>query len=266
MEFIPRSRLSPGDILEYGADLVILATGAHWVRDGLNSLTHEPVPVAESALDTVFTPEQIMLEGREPAGDSVLVVDAEGYYLGVSLSERFARMGKNVTLVTPFSDAAPFTFYTLEGPRIVKQLYDLNIRLLTQHFVREVRPGGVDVYNVYTPDAVLTEQADSVVFITQRRSNDSLYRELNDDQATDTRRDCGITAIYRIGDCVAPRLIADAIFDGHRLAREIDSEDPAKPLPFIRERRLLGDDEDRYDAVIDGARTGLVPRSSRLLV
>ena len=185
VEFIPRSRLGSGDILEYGADLVILATGAQWVRDGLNSLTHEPVPVAESALDTVFTPEQIMLEGREPAGDSVLVVDAEGYYLGVSLSERFARMGKNVTLVTPFSDAAPFTFYTLEGPRIVKQLYDLNIRVLTQHFVREVRPGGVDVYNVYTPDAVLTEQADSVVFITQRRSNDSLYRELNDDQATE---------------------------------------------------------------------------------
>jgi dimethylamine/trimethylamine dehydrogenase len=35
---------------------------------------------------------------------------------------------------------------------------------------------------------------------------------------------------------VAPQLIADAIFDGHRLAREIDSEKPAVPLPFVRER------------------------------
>ena len=46
-------------------------------------------------------------------------------------------------------------------------------------------------------------------------------------------------ALYRIGDCVAPRLIADVIFDGHRLAREIDSENPAVPLPYKRERSIM---------------------------
>ncbi|MGH3267231.1 MAG: hypothetical protein ACRDNS_35210, partial [Trebonia sp.] len=46
----------------------------------------------------------------------------------------------------------------------------------------------------------------------------------------------GGPAVYAIGDCVAPRLIADCIFDGHRLAREIDSDDPRRPLPFRRER------------------------------
>ena len=49
----------------------------------------------------------------------------------------------------------------------------------------------------------------------------------------------GVEALYRIGDCVAPRLIADAIFDGHRLAREIDSDDPSRPLPYLRERPLV---------------------------
>ena len=34
-----------------------------------------------------------------------------------------------------------------------------------------------------------------------------------------------------------PRTISDAVFDGHRLAREIDEANPAVPLPFIRERR-----------------------------
>jgi dimethylamine/trimethylamine dehydrogenase len=41
--------------------------------------------------------------------------------------------------------------------------------------------------------------------------------------------------VYRIGDCLAPRTIAEDIFDGHRLAREIDSADPATPLPYLRE-------------------------------
>ena len=45
--------------------------------------------------------------------------------------------------------------------------------------------------------------------------------------------------MYRIGDCVAPRLIADAIFDGHRLAREIDSPNPEIALPYLRERPLM---------------------------
>jgi dimethylamine/trimethylamine dehydrogenase len=45
----------------------------------------------------------------------------------------------------------------------------------------------------------------------------------------------GIEALYRIGDCLAPRTIAENIFDGHRLAREIDTPDPATPLPYIRE-------------------------------
>jgi hypothetical protein len=42
-------------------------------------------------------------------------------------------------------------------------------------------------------------------------------------------------ALYRIGDCVAPRMISEAIFDGHRLAREIDGADPARALSFARE-------------------------------
>jgi dimethylamine/trimethylamine dehydrogenase len=49
----------------------------------------------------------------------------------------------------------------------------------------------------------------------------------------------GISGLYRIGDCEAPRLTADCIFSGHRLAREIDSENPEVPLPFKRERRVV---------------------------
>jgi len=65
------------------------------------------------------------------------------------------------------------------------------------------------------------------VLVTQRVSDEALYLEL-----AAARRE----GVYRVGDCVAPRLIADAIWDGHRLGREIDSADPARPLPHLRER------------------------------
>ena len=74
---------------------------------------------------------------------------------------------------------------------------------------------------------------------TARISNDELYRELKSDKARLQQE--GIESLYVIGGAAAPRMIVDSIFDGHRLAREIDSANPEMPLPFIRERRLWGD-------------------------
>jgi dimethylamine/trimethylamine dehydrogenase len=57
----------------------------------------------------------------------------------------------------------------------------------------------------------------------------------------------GIVGVHRIGDCYAPSFIAEAVYSGHRLAREIDSPDPSRPLPYIRERRLLDSTEADYE-------------------
>ena len=80
-------------------------------------------------------------------------------------------------------------------------------------------------------------EADATVLVTQRLSDDALYLDLTAD--AEALAAAGIDGVYRIGDCVAPRLIADAIFDGHRLGREIDGPDPAVALPYLRERPLI---------------------------
>jgi dimethylamine/trimethylamine dehydrogenase len=102
----------------------------------------------------------------------------------------------------------------------------------------------VDAGSVRCRDEFGFEQelsADAVVLVTQRVSEDGLYRELVSDGERLDRQ--GVRAVYRIGDCVAPRLLADAVFDGHRLGREIECSDPAVPLPFKREE-LIPDQND----------------------
>ena len=66
-----------------------------------------------------------------------------------------------------------------------------------------------------------------------------LYRELVADRDGGSAG-CGPASSpsYRIGDCVAPRMISEAIFDGHRMAREIDGPDPSVALAFDRERNV----------------------------
>jgi dimethylamine/trimethylamine dehydrogenase len=79
---------------------------------------------------------------------------------------------------------------------------------------------------------------DSVVLCTARLSNTGLYRGLKSRQ--DEWADHGLGGVFRAGDCLAPRYLADAVFDGHRLAREFDDSDPERPRAIIRERPLWG--------------------------
>ena len=74
--------------------------------------------------------------------------------------------------------------------------------------------------------------------MTGRTSNDSLFRELKAREAEWAAND--IKGVYLIGDAEAPRLIADATFTGHRLAREIEEANAQYPLPYKREVSVWG--------------------------
>ena len=229
------SPLTAQQVLEYGAQIVIVATGSHWVGDGLSGVTRRPIPGADATLPHVLTPEQVMLEGKRPPGRRVAVVDYEGYFTGTALAELLRGEGYEVEFVTSHESVAPIADQTLEGLPVRRRLHQLGIGAHRGVVADRVAEGGIELVGEF--DARSTLEVDAVVLVTQRVSDDSLYRELVADPDALERE--GVEAVYRIGDCVAPRLIADAIFDGHRLGREIDSPDPAHALPYLRERPLV---------------------------
>jgi dimethylamine/trimethylamine dehydrogenase len=106
--------------------------------------------------------------------------------------------------------------------------------------VVDVREGGVTAFQHWA-GRELEIACDGVVLVTQRLSDCSIYDELSADEAA--LEEAGIKGVFLIGDAEAPGFIAQAVFSGHRLAREIDTPDPAIALPFIRERRVLGSTE-----------------------
>ena len=232
VEVLTGLRLDPEGVREYGAEIVVVATGARWAGDGLNFVTHGPIPGADASLPHVLTPEQIMLEGKTPPGGRVVVFDAEGYFMAAGLAEKLAGDGFSVELVTPHERIAPICDETLEGPMLREHLHGLGVRQRPGAMLTGIEPGRAAATDEF--GEALELEADAVVLVTQRLSDDALYLELK--AGAETLPDQGIEALYRIGDCVSPRIIAEAIFDGHRLGREIDSDNPAVPLPYRRER------------------------------
>ena len=173
-----------------------------------------------------------MSGGAEIAGEHVVVYDTDGYFTAVAMAELLLAAGKRVTMITPFPNLGPYLFLTGEAFKINRELRAAGVEIIPSHVVLEIDGHRLRGVHAFSPDAV-EWSADSVVLVTQREPCDQLYRDVQGQE--DRFEPEGIEALYRIGDCVAPRLIADCIFDGHRLAREIDTEDPSVPLPYLRE-------------------------------
>jgi dimethylamine/trimethylamine dehydrogenase len=239
VEFIPDTELDAEGVKDYGAEIVVIATGGYWATDGLNGATHDTMPGADASQPWQLTPEQIMREGKEVPGNRVVIIDNDGYYMGVSLAEKLAMEGKQVTIITHLGHIAPYMHFTLEAPNQHRRLHQLKVEIVPLQVPTQIAPGAVTTAHAYDEEHLTEWDADAVVLVTQRRSNEALYRDIKDRVGIDSLRQEGITGFYRIGDCVAPRLVADCIFDGHRLAREIDSDNPEVPLPFKRERHVV---------------------------
>ena len=175
------------------------------------------------------------------------------------MAELLADQGRDVSIVTNFDNVASHCIYTEEIHDIRRMMHEKNIEQHTLHWAESLEIGNavkLTMFYLYRDGYVrtltpkkgeysrragteVTElECDSVVLCTSRLSNDRVFREVKARSAEWAGQ--GIQAVYRVGDCHAPRIVANAIFDGHRLAREFESEDPQQPLPWIRERQVWG--------------------------
>lgn len=238
IEVVTNTNLTTDDVLGYGAKIAIIATGSHWAKDGWNRIDRVPIKGADANLPHIATPDQIAVEGKKIEGERVLVYDCEGYFMGATMAEKLAREGYQVSLVTPFPGVGPTMDWTGENLFFIPQLKRLGVELFPGHLITEIKQGSAEGFHGLEPEKSITWTTDSTILVTSRVPNDRLYIDLKNEP--DSRKKNNIESYYRIGDCFAPRLyVADAIFDGHRLAREIDSENPSEALPYKRERALV---------------------------
>jgi dimethylamine/trimethylamine dehydrogenase len=227
----PDNRLTAGDVLEFGARHVVLATGARWRRDGFGR--HHGAPIEGADGPGVYTPDDLM-DGRLPEGP-VLLYDDDGVYLGSVLAELLRREGRPVIFATPEDTVAPWTVNTLDYAHIQKRLRETGVQIRTGLRLAAIAPEGVAAACAHTGREERFACA-SVVLVTSRLPCDELQHAL---LARETEwQAAGIESVTSIGDCLAPGLIAHAVYAGHRFAREL-GEPPAGDVPFQRVRPAI---------------------------
>jgi dimethylamine/trimethylamine dehydrogenase len=234
VKVITGRRLTAAEVLDYGADLVVIATGSTWRRDGVQPGYPDPMHGTDSGLPYVLTPEQVCA-GDRPPGPRVVVYDTDGYFVAPGVAELLAAEGFEVRVVTTFDVLSPVSDETLEGDMLRAHVHRAGVSVCHATTITHIGPTSVTGHDRYGEP--WSADCDGIVLVTQQESQDALYRELAGDEAALTA--AGIGGLYRIGDAVAPRMISEAIFDGHRLAREIEEKNPGLPAPYLRERADL---------------------------
>jgi dimethylamine/trimethylamine dehydrogenase len=245
--------ITADEILNYGADKVVIATGSSWNTNGVNCLSHDVIPGADASRADQLTPEQV-IAGKKAIGKRVVILNADTYFMAPSLAEKLAAAGHEVTLVSGVH-LANYMHFTLEYPNMMRRLHELHVTEIGDHFCSKIEPGRLEIYNIWGEGSKRTYRGpgvlprdpnktqrwlefDSLVLVTGRHSEDALHRELKARQGEWGQH--GVKSVYLIGDAEAPRLIADATFTGQRIAREIEEANAQIPKAYKRETVAWG--------------------------
>lgn len=176
-------------------DTVIAATGGVQIIPDILGIHHERVV---KVID--------LLSGRKECGRSVVVLG--GGTVGCEFALHASQKGAQVTIVEIMDDVAR-SMYSINRMHLLQLLEEARITILTNHRVREIAAAGVTVTDRSNNLRLLP--ADTVALAAGMKAGGDLVKSLRD----------RVPEVYPIGDCVAPRNVMHAIWEGYRIARVI---------------------------------------------
>jgi mycofactocin system FadH/OYE family oxidoreductase 2 len=195
---------SAEQLLAEKPDVIIVATGS----------VPKKYPVGGADGPAIFNILQV-LNGEAELGERVCLIDYDGHQRATATAEFIANQGKKVDMIT----SSLFICAEL-GP--TQDLYSARQRLLQKGVtftpdIAVMEVGGeagaktVKGFNVYSNVWFDWGPYDSLVLVMGQQVDDDLYMSLKGK----------VPELYRIGDCVSPRKVDMAIWEGHKLGREI---------------------------------------------
>ena len=201
---------TPALVQELDPDAVVVATGAVASRTGFSSVNPlvESLPGVEQ--DNVLTGWEVLL-GERPVGRRVVVLDDDGTRAAAGVCEVLLDRGSEVELVSRWNALFPTTLTTLDMAHLYSRLLGKGLSYRLNAWASAIEGDVVRVFNLYTGAAETIESVDTVVLAAGAKANDGLYFDLKGH----------VENLHRIGDCVAPRKLDHAIYEGYLAGREL---------------------------------------------
>ena len=205
---------TPDLVRKLEPDAVIVATGAVPSRTGFSSVNPLVDRLPGTERDNVLTVWDVLLESR-PIGRRVVVLDDDGTRYAAGVTEVLLDRGCDVELVSRWPTLFPTTLTTLDMAHLYSRLLGKGLRYRLNEWAASVDGNRVTLFNLYTGAQDTIDDVDTVVLATGPIADDELYLNLKGQ----------LPNVRRIGDCVAPRKLDHAFYEGELAGRELWSPD-----------------------------------------
>ena len=219
---------TPALIEELRPALVVVATGATPRADGFCHALPHVLKLPGSQQPNVVTTAAV-LSGEADVGRRVLVLDDDGTRATAGLVELLLDQRHEVELVSRFPMLFPPLASTSEAGFVPTQLVQKGLRYQLSSWATKVEGTRVSVFDLLA-QAEDERETDTVVLALPPVANDTLYHQLSE----------RAYEVHRIGDCVAPRRIDHAVYEGELAGRELWSWSDRVIEPGSLERSLTG--------------------------
>ncbi|NVZ79101.1 oxidoreductase, partial [Pseudomonas gingeri] len=179
-------------------DQVIIATGAepYW-------------PPFERGGELQVVDAWQVLRDEVPIGRSVVVVDWRCDWIGPGIAERLVRAGHQVRLAVNGTHCGEnLPFYVRD--QLAGELHRLGIAITPYARLYGCDDSTVYLQHTASGEPMLFEDVDTLVLCQGHQPVDTLGDQLQ-----------GLVEFHRIGDCLAPRTVEEAIYEGLKVAWEI---------------------------------------------
>lgn len=208
------SPATSGDLLGEGFDAFVVATGSMPRTDGWTAL--HPLRWA-GGTGVPGTDQWNVFTAKDVLGDEVevprscLVLDDIGERHAVVVAEYLAERGHPVEIVTRLSHVAPGLAASRDIGSTHTRLRRMGVVFTPNHEIAAIEEDRVSLRDVHTKELVERDGVDAVVLVTGNRAEDSVLGEL---------RAAGADVVG-IGDCLAPRRIFNAVWEGELAGRRL---------------------------------------------
>jgi 2,4-dienoyl-CoA reductase-like NADH-dependent reductase (Old Yellow Enzyme family)/thioredoxin reductase len=191
-------------------DEVVIATGSVPARDGYQ----RSMPFRESlpgvGQSNVFAIDDV-LEGTAQLGKRVLVLDDLGNWKAAGTALLMAEQGHAVTIATRHPMIAPELVRPAAVAPLVRRMAELKIEQMVEVSLLSWE-GTTATFKSSLDGEVETHTFDSLVLATVNRAERALFDALDGQPGL---------SLHAIGDGLAPRKAAAAIYEGRKLALEL---------------------------------------------
>ncbi len=193
---ITLGKKATGEVIEkLKPEVVLIATGSTPIIPDIPGVERSKVITAVD-----------LLSHKKEAGETVVVIG--GGIVGCETALYLAQEGKRVTIVELLSSIAR-DMYTINRTHLLNLLGDGDVKILSETRVLEITERGVIISDSHHQRSTLT--ADTIVLALGLKSKNEL---------SETSRN-KVPEVYSMGDCLEPRKVINAIWEGFRIARLI---------------------------------------------